>query len=166
MNRTTPLHFRSSVTLSEDVRGRLAADLEVHLANLLDARSMVKTAHWNLRGPFFFARHELFDRVAGNLAAHADMVAERIGTLGGMTQATVRRTAKRTTLAPYPDDVVTGQGHVQALVERLATLTTGLREGITLAGEHGDAATEDLLTEVLRALELDIWFLESHVVTG
>ena len=64
--------------------------LNQQLADTFDLYSQVKQAHWNVKGPQFIALHELFDRLAGELQAHVDLIAERATALGGKALGTVR----------------------------------------------------------------------------
>ncbi len=161
MPKTFPSH--SSVKQSD--REPLIASLNSALASAIDLTQQVKQAHWNIKGPQFFARHELFDKLADNLREHADGIAERAATLGGYASGTVRLAASKSTLPEYDLEAVTGNEHVKALVSRYATFAQQIREGINTAESHGDPATADLYTEVLRETELDLWFLESHINT-
>lgn len=163
MNRIDPTPFRSSVPVDADARGKLVGALDTSLAGALDGFLMSKQAHWTLRGPFFFARHELFDQVAEHLEAQSDNLAERIGTLGGYPHGTLRMAGKNTPLDQMPEGETDGTKLIRLLVDRLAAYATQLRDGIALSQKVEDAATEDLFTEAVREIELDMWFLESHL---
>jgi starvation-inducible DNA-binding protein len=52
---------------------------------------------------------------------------------------------------------------VKALVKRLATLANAARTAIDETDKLGDKATADLFTEVTRAADKDLWFLEAHL---
>ena len=158
MNKT----FQSHVKLSDDAKTALVETLNDTLATTSDLRSQVKQAHWNIKGPQFFARHELFDALAARLTGHADSLAERAATLGGYAQGTIRLSAERSKLPEYDLSAVDGRQHIQVLVERFADHAAFLRDAIGTAEVEADPVTEDLLTEVLRSAELDLWFLESH----
>ena len=158
-----PTRFPSHVALSDDTRQQLIESLNTALATVLDLQLQVKQAHWNIKGPQFFARHELFDKVAGRLRDSADDIAERAATLGGYAQGTVRLAASHSKLPEYELNAVDGKQHIRTLVERFASYTKLLRENIEDASKNGDPATEDLYTEALRTAELDMWFLESHL---
>ncbi len=123
----------------------------------------MKQAHWNIKGPQFVARHELFDSLAGRLLDHADVVAERASTLGGYAMGTVRQSAEHSKLPEYDLRAVDGKHHIRALVDRYSDYNRLIRTAVGEAQEHKDPATEDLYTEILRGAELDMWFLESHV---
>ena len=152
----------SRVSLPEDVREQLIADLNAVLAVTIDLNLQVKQAHWNIKGPQFFARHELFDKLADPLRAAADSLAERASTLGGYAQGTVRLAALGSKLPEYDLSAVNGFQHIEVLATRYATFAEDLRARIARAEQLGDPATADLYTTVLRETELSLWFLESH----
>ncbi len=157
------MHFKSSVSLSESTRNKLVERLNIHLANTLDLHSQVKQAHWTIKGPQFFARHELFDAVAGHLREHADTTAERVSTLGGYPEGTVRMTAKTSVIEPFETGHVAGGHLLRNLVTRMSKHASTIREMLTHV-EAEDPVSADVLTEQLRAIELDMWFFESHFV--
>lgn len=155
--------FQSHVALADNVKQDLVASLNVALATTIDLSYQVKQAHWNIKGPQFFARHELFDKLAQRLRGASDELAERAATLGGYAEGTVRLSAKMSKLPEYDLKASDGRAHIKALVDRYAVYAKTLREGIEDADEKGDPITADLYTEVARAAELDMWFLESHI---
>jgi starvation-inducible DNA-binding protein len=53
--------------------------------------------------------------------------------------------------------------HAAALADRLAAFGKSVREGIDRTTEYGDAATADLLTEVSRAIDKQLWLVEAHL---
>lgn len=155
-------HFSTRIHVDAKNRAALVEMLNIALAETLDLYTQTKQAHWNVRGPFFFARHELFDKLAGKRLAFADAFAERAGTLGGYAEGSMRWASENSDLPQYNRDAVTGREHLQALINAYSTYTEHLRTWIEKSSEM-DPGTEDLFTEVLRAAELDLWFLESHV---
>jgi starvation-inducible DNA-binding protein len=155
--------FTNHVSLPEETKTTLIDTLNHVLATTSDLRSQVKQAHWNIKGPQFVARHELFDGLAAKLVGYTDAVAERAATLGGYARGTVRQSAESSKLTEYDVRAVDGKHHIQALVDRYSVYTRMIRDAVREAAELGDPATEDLYTEVLRGTELDMWFLESHL---
>jgi len=81
-------------------------------------------------GPSFIALHELFDRIAGETAAHVDDIAERITALGGVAEGTVQAVAGRTRLDAYPLHIVDGRSHLDALAAALAKFGKAVRKAI------------------------------------
>lgn len=158
------LPFATHVAVAELDREKLVRGLNTTLATALDLHSQVKQAHWNIKGPQFFARHELFERLATRVLTWADELAERTSALGGYAMGTTRLGAAASEISEYDLSAVDGSAHLLTLVERYATFCERLRVRVNEAADADDAATEDLYIEILRAAELDMWFLESHLV--
>jgi starvation-inducible DNA-binding protein len=155
--------FSNHVALPDKAKETLVETLNIALATTNDLHSQVKQAHWNIKGPQFFARHELFDTMAGRLRDFADTIAERATTMGGYATGTSRLSAEHSKLPEYDLRAVDGKQHIKVLVDRFSEYTKFIRSAIDEAGNNNDPATEDLYTEILRGTELDMWFLESHL---
>lgn len=149
--------------LSESKRIPLAVLLNQALAELIDLQLQAKLAHWNVKGPNFIALHELFDTIAADATTFADIVAERIAALGGQVEGTINVVGRRTTLPAYPEEIVAGRDHVDALSTSMAVVGKTIRSSIERAVELDDADTADLFTEVSRELDKKLWFVESHL---
>ncbi len=149
-------------TLSENIRIRSIDILNTHLASAIDLHSQVKQAHWNVRGANFIAIHLLFDRVADDVEKWSDMLAERASGLGGPAHGTSKRAADRSYLQPYPLEIASCEEHVFAVANALAAFGEKLREDIAQTDDAGDPATSDLLTELTRGVDHQLWFVEAH----
>jgi starvation-inducible DNA-binding protein len=148
--------------LPEKVRTQVAGLLQERLADAIDLVTHAKQAHWNVKGPSFIALHELFDKVYENAGEHADLLAERILQLGGTAEGTARVVAKQSQLPEYPLTIASGKEHVEALSRSLAYFGSVIRQGIDRADEIGDKDTADIFTEISRAVDKDLWFVEAH----
>ena len=155
--------FRTSVNLKENTRQEIIQILNARLADTLDLKLQTKHAHWNVKGSDFIQLHELFDEVATHLEAHSDLIAERITAVGGVANGTTRQAAAASSIPEYDLNAVDGLAHVAALVERLAKLTNQARTDIDRADELDDKGTSDLLTQIVRDADKDLWFLEAHL---
>jgi starvation-inducible DNA-binding protein len=149
--------------LSAKTRSTMVALLNERLADLSDLQSQVKQAHWNVKGPSFIALHELFDEIAGDLGKHIDDIAERAVQLGGVALGTVRAAASSSSLPEYPLKATAQGDHLKAVADRLARACKSVRKAIDAAADGGDAGTADLFTDVCRALDKHLWFVESHL---
>ena len=158
--------FKTNIDVSEPVRVQMVELLNSCLADMADLQTHAKHAHWNVKGAQFHPLHELFGQVASNLEQQADDVAERITALGGVAQGTARQVAATSNLPQYDLDAVTGEEHLRALAKRLALVGGRMRTSVAVAHQLGDDATGDLLTEIVRQADKDLWFLEAHVQTG
>ncbi len=133
------------------------------LADAIDLHYQTKQAHWNVKGENFIALHELFDSVAGEVSSTVDTIAERIMQLGGNAQGTVRVAAKKSRLDEYPLDLVDSQKHVDALSDVISVFNKHARKNIDETSALGDAVTADILTGIVRGLDKQLWFVESHL---
>jgi len=148
--------------LPEKVRTQIINLLQDRLADAIDLASQAKQAHWNVKGPAFIALHELFDSVYVHAGGHVDAIAERIVQLGGTAEGTIKVAANRSRLPEYPLTIASGKEHVDALSRGLAVFGAAIRKAIDQADEVNDKDTADLCTEISRAADKDLWFVEAH----
>lgn len=154
--------YKTKNDLPEKVRNQIVTLLQERLAAAVDLVSQAKQAHWNVKGPSFIALHQLFDQVYEHAREHVDLIAERIVQLGGIAEGTVRVAAKRSRLPEYPLGIADGKDHVEALSHSLAYFGEEIRKGIDQADEVNDKDTADVLTEISRMVDKDLWFVEAH----
>lgn len=158
--KSTLSHTRNS--LPEKIRIEIVAVLHSRLADSIDLMMQAKQAHWNLKGEHFFSMHGVFDKVYADTGVYVDLIAERIVQLGGIAQGTVRAAANASGMPKYPQDISSGSKHVAALAHAIAFYGEMIREAIDLATQLGDAGTADLLTQVSRGTDSNLWFVEAH----
>ena len=155
--------YHSKIDLGEDLRKKVVAKLQITLAATADLTSQVKQAHWNVKGSRFYQLHIFFDETYNEINEFIDLVAERITALSGYAHGTVRMSAKASPLPEYPDGITCGEKHLEALVERYAIYCKHVRENIDATANLGDATTSDMYTEISRAVDKRLWFLEAHL---
>lgn len=155
--------FATRIDIPSDIRPQIIELLNPQLADTFDMYSIMKQAHWNVKGPQFIALHELFDEIAAGLLPYVDMLAERVTALGGMAMGTTRMAAESSRLPEYPVEVVDSLGTVKIVAERLAELAASTRTAADQAEELHDMDTNDLLIEISRDLDKWLWFLEAHL---
>jgi starvation-inducible DNA-binding protein len=148
------------IDLADETRRAMISLLNRLLVDLTDLDIQIKLAHWNVRGPHFIAYHELFDRIGDHVGEALDSVAERVATLGGVAGVTVQTVAQETALPPWPMSERHDTAVMAALADRLALVANRIRRAVNEAVD--DVGTADLLTEVSRTFDHDLWFLEAH----
>lgn len=148
--------------LPSKVRSKVVGILGDRLADATDVMLASKQAHWNVKGRTFFQLHELFDKINESAEEWVDLIAERIVQLGGTADGTVQATAKRTSMAPYPLEITSGEDHVEAMSNALASFGKKVRSAIDKTGKAGDADTADIFTEISRDVDKYLWFVEAH----
>jgi starvation-inducible DNA-binding protein len=153
------------IGLSQSVCRESVEHLNQLLADTVTLRDLYKKHHWQVLGPTFYPLHRLFDKHAGEQGAFVDAIAERIQMLGGVSLAMGADIAE-TSVIPRPPR---GREEVPVQIARLLHAhEIILREARTmarLASERGDDGTNDLIvSDVIRANEMQVWFLAEHVV--
>ena len=103
-----PKTHSTSIDLDSECRSQMVGLLNQQLADTFDLYSQTKQAHWNVKGPQFIQLHELYDKLAADLLAHVDTIAERATTLGGVALGTLRMAGKATRLDDFPKTTVEG----------------------------------------------------------
>ena len=153
------------IALDEKVCAASAENLNQLLADTITLRDLYKKHHWQVAGHTFYQLHLLFDKHHNEQDELVDTIAERIQSLGAISLAMAADVAE-TTIIPRPPR---GREEVPAQISRLLEAhEILLKEARTMArqaAEAGDDGTNDLLvSEVIRANELQVWFLAEHVV--
>lgn len=87
-----------NIGISANNRQKVADELSTLLANEYVLFTKTKSAHWNVEGPDFYDKHQLFDNQANQLADIIDSVAERIRTVGFAAPATLKAFLELTSL--------------------------------------------------------------------
>lgn len=151
------------IDLPATTRNDIIAMLEARLVDAIDLALQAKLAHWNVRGPHFIALHDFFDKVEEQIQEQVDILAERIGQLGGIVRATVQDVAKSTSLAEFNTGLHAHDEILETLVKAMATYTNNTRKNIDSAAEKGDSVTADIFTGLSREADKYLWFLESHL---
>ncbi|MEM9692474.1 MAG: DNA starvation/stationary phase protection protein Dps [Myxococcota bacterium] len=149
--------------LPEKSRAAVTALLQASLSDSVDLMLQAKQAHWNVKGKDFIQLHELFDQVYVEAAGWVDLIAERGVTLGAIVDGTAATAGDKTRLPKYDTTITGGRAHVEALSTALAAFGKEIRANITKADDAGDADTADLFTEVSRATDKQLWFVEAHL---
>jgi starvation-inducible DNA-binding protein len=163
MNKLTKQMFKTSIDIELDKRQEMIEILNAQLADTFDMVSLIKQAHWNVKGSQFIALHQLYDEIAQNLLAYVDMIAERATALGGTALGTVRMAAVSSRLSPYPQELVQDMATVRFLADQMAQLAQSTRAAADQAETLHDMGTNDLFIEIVRDLDKWLWFLEAHL---
>ena len=148
--------------LPESARGQVIDLLNQRLADAIDLELQAKQAHWNVKGPQFIALHKLFDEIHAAADEYVDLLAERIVQLGGVAEGVTAIVAERSELPQYPINISSGEEHVWALSNALASFGERIRRAIDETDELGDTDATDICTEISRGVDKWLWFVEAH----
>jgi starvation-inducible DNA-binding protein len=155
--------YPSKIDIPESTREKLVELLNQSLATTTDLYSQLKQAHWNIKGPNFYQLHLLFDDAAGAVFEFIDLIAERVTTISGVAHGTVRNAAAGSILPEYPSLPLSEREHLTAVTERLAAYAKHVREAIEKADNLDEPTTADLYTQISRAVDTKLWFVEAHI---
>jgi starvation-inducible DNA-binding protein len=148
------------------VRASCAALNQV-LANTITLRDMYKKHHWQVVGPTFNQLHLMFDKHYEIQVELVDAIAERIQTLGGVSLAMAADIAEETKIPRPPRGREPASVQLSRLIDAHTLILKEAREKASQADDSGDAGTNDLLvSQVVRANELQAWFLSEHLVAA
>lgn len=156
-----PMHVTKNDT-PHNVKSVMIDVLNKRLNDGIAVSLNVKQAHWNLRGKSFIGVHLMLDKFRSELDSFTDLMAERVVQLGGTAMGTVDTVNSLSKIPEYSLTLVSIDQHLSALVSGHAVFANALRKDIATAEEAGDAGTADLLTEVSRGVDMQLWFLEAH----
>jgi starvation-inducible DNA-binding protein len=158
-----PTLYPTRIDIPSEIRLYLTTLLNQTLACTVDLRSQVKQASWNVKGKEGSQLQVLFESIATELDAYANLLAERLVVLGGVALGTARTAARHSTLPEYPCDLAAGDAHALALAERVALYTTAVRDAIAHAADVGDADTAAVYTDISRGADKRLQLLEAHL---
>ncbi len=151
--------------LSAKVRGQMCKSLNQLLADSISLRDMYKKHHWQVSGPTFYPLHLLFDKHFGEQVEIVDTIAERIQLLGGVTVAMGGDVAKLTKIPAPPQGREEVPVQISRLLEAHKLIMQECLDIAKAADDAGDDGTNDLVvSDVLRANELQSWFIGNQLV--
>jgi starvation-inducible DNA-binding protein len=133
-------------------------ELQATLHELLDLALIGKQLHWAVIGPLFRPLHLHLDELVDSWHELADTVAERAVALGFVPDGQARAVAAGSPLSPVAQGPVEDHAVVWELTHRLAMVSELVRGRMNRIGDV-DLASQDVLIEVVRALEKQQWML-------
>jgi starvation-inducible DNA-binding protein len=138
------------------------------LVELIDLALVGKQLHWNVTGPLFRPLHEQLDELVDSWRELSDVVAERAVALGHAPDGQAGAIAAGSESKPLARSALDDHVVVRELSERINYVADRARERMDRLGEI-DAASQDVIIEVARALEQQLWMIRvqfGHAVNG
>jgi starvation-inducible DNA-binding protein len=157
--------MESETGIGAGERKDIAESLAHLLADTYTLYTRTQGSHWNVTGPLFPQRHELFEKQYRELAEAVDEIAERIRALGHEAPGSLSQLSRMSSIpdGPAPSSPA---NMLRDLIVRHEALARTARSFIRLAEQAHDHATADLLTERMRAHEKTAWMLRSVDTTS
>ena len=159
MAATTQAHLPA---LGEHQREEVGNQLQMTLVELIDLSLFGKQLHWSVTGPLFRPLHEQLDELVDSWRELSDVVAERAVALGYFPDGQSATVAAGSNLARLERGALEDHVVVRELAGRLADVAERGRERMDRLGEI-DAASQDVVIEVVRELEKQLWMVRSQL---
>ena len=138
--------------------------LSVILSDEMTLYIKTRKFHWNVAGESFMELHKLFEAQYTELEVIVDIVAERIGKLGGKTIGTMNEFTLLSRIVEHPNKYPVQKAMISELLSDHEILISELRKDIDIcAEENHDAGSADLLTGILRQHESITWILRRYL---
>jgi starvation-inducible DNA-binding protein len=153
---------KTAIDLPLKTRTSIIKILNTRLTDAIDLSVQAKLAHWNVRGANFLTLHKLFDDVAQMASEHTDLLAERIGQLGGAVDGSIQTVVKKTSLPTFSPTLSKEKPVMNAVIKSLAHYAKHMRHAIETTDDLDDEVTSDICTEITRAADKMLWFVEAH----
>jgi starvation-inducible DNA-binding protein len=158
MASTTQAHLPA---LGEHQRDEVGNQLQTTLVELVDLSLFGKQLHWSVTGPLFKPLHEQLDELVDSWRELSDLVAERAVALGYFPDGQSATVAAGSGLARLERGALEDHVVVRELTTHVAEVAERLRERMDRLGEI-DAASQDVVIEVLRELEKQLWMIRAQ----
>ena len=152
-------------SLRADAREEVGKLLQATLVELLDLALVGKQLHWSVTGPHFGPLHEELDELVDSWHELADTVAEREVTIGYWPDGQARAIAADSKLAPIERGGVEDLMVVAELAHRVAKAGNNARERMDALIDL-DPVSQDVLIDVVRKLEEQLWMIRSQLPHG
>jgi starvation-inducible DNA-binding protein len=158
----TVTHEAHRPALDEQRRREVARDLQMTLVELIDLSLIGKQLHWNIVGRPFKPLHEHLDELVDTWRELSDTIAERAVVLGVAPDGRPGTIASGSGIDPVVAGALDTDTALRELVTRLADVSERIRARMDRLGEL-DLASQDVLVEVTRELEKQLWMLRASL---
>jgi starvation-inducible DNA-binding protein len=159
MNTTVSDHVPAMGTHE---RAETGNELQATLVELIALSLIGKQLHWSIVGPRFRELHLYLDELIDSWRELSDTVAERAVTLGFSPDGQAETVAGTSEVGAVKVGLVEDRAVVQELVRRVGDVAEQTRVRMDRLGDL-DAASQDVLVEVVRALEEQLWMIRSQL---
>jgi starvation-inducible DNA-binding protein len=136
--------------------------LQLTLVELIALSLIGKQLHWDIVGHGFRDFHLQLDELVDEWRELSDTVAERAVAIGYLADGRAPTVVEQSRLKPVDPGATPVPEAIQELVQRVAEVDARVRDRAERLGEL-DLASQDVLIEVVRALEKQLWMIRSQL---
>jgi len=161
MSTSTNAHLPALGPHAHEEVGR---ELQATLIELVDLSLVGKQLHWSVVGPQFRPLHLHLDELVDSWRELEDTVAERAVAIGFFPDGLAATVAAGTDAPTIERGAIEDTAVLRELVNRLGDACERIRSRLERVGEL-DLASQDVLIEVVRALEMQLWMIRVQLQT-
>jgi starvation-inducible DNA-binding protein len=143
-------------------REAIGRELQVTMQELVELSLIGKQLHWSVVGSAFRSLHLQLDELVESWRDLADVVAERSVALGYVPNGQAQAVAAGSHLSPVVAHAHDGGAVVRQMVDRIAQVSERSRERMERMADL-DAVSQDVLVDVVRALEDQQWTFRAQL---
>ena len=118
--------------------------------------------HWNVEGADFFELHAEFENEYNTVKKNIDVLAERIRVFGIKPNFTLKKTLELSEIKETEKEMSSIE-MVSEVLKDYEILHNNMMSALGTALDTGDVATEQIMTDFLRALEKRNWMFTSYL---
>lgn len=149
-------------SLGAHQRDEAGRELQATLVELIDLELAGKQFHWSVVGPHFRSLHLQLDEMVDSWRGLSDTVAERAVAIGYWPDGQARTVADSSRALSSERGPLEDHEVVRQLTRRLAETSERVRTRMDRV-EDIDAASQDVLVEVLRGIEESLWMMRAQL---
>jgi len=143
-------------------REEVGRELQATLVELVDLSLIGKQLHWNIFGRPFKPLHEHLDELVDSWRELSDTVAERAVALGVAPDGQAGIVNGNSGINPVDAGALDTDTATRELATRLEDVSERIRARMDRLGDL-DLASQDVLIEVVRELEKQLWMLRASL---
>ena len=152
----------STTTKGQQHSQKMADELAHLLSDTYILYTKTQNFHWNVTGANFYSMHKMFEEQYEDLSEAVDIIAERIRALGAAAPGSMSQFLKLSSLKE-----ASGVPSTKDMLKQLAKDHETISHHLSIIFENAvkakDDATQDFLTERMRAHEKTAWMLRSSI---
>lgn len=148
-------------SLSPAAAATVAEAMQPTLVELIDLALTGKQLHWAVVGKRFKPVHEHLDELIDDYREYSDTVAEYMSAIGIVPDGRAVRVASDATMDPVDAAFLNDEAVIDLMTDRIRAVVTNVRERMPAVAEV-DTAAEDLLIEITRVLDKQLWMTSAQ----
>jgi starvation-inducible DNA-binding protein len=145
--------------LSPEGVEKVAAALNVILADAFALYLKTKNFHWHISGRHFRDYHLMLDEQSEAIFATTDQIAERVRKIGGITLRSISQISKLQTIKDNNEEYVPPREMLRELMEDNKHVAAAMRKAHDVCDDNDDIASASLLENFIDETERRTWFL-------